>query len=72
MHFRSNVFEKMENRFFIWIDGEMENNMPLSLTIIMEKGDTSGCFVDSGKWFHRFKNRNNLHNVLINPLKIFG
>ena len=67
----------MEKRLSIWIDDEVERNMPLSQAIIMEKartifnhiqnekGDTSENFVASRGWFHRFKNRNNLHNIQI-------
>ena len=74
---RSNVIEEMEKRLSIWIDDEVERNMPLSQAIIMEKartifnhiqnekGDTSENFVASRGWFHRFKNRNNLHNIQI-------
>ena len=74
---RNNVIEEMEKRLFIWIDDEVERNMPLSEAIIMEKartifnhiqnekGDTSENFVASRGWFYRFKNRNNLHNIQI-------
>ena len=67
----------MEKRLSIWIDYEVECNMPLSQAIIMEKArtifihiqnekrDMSENIVASRGWFHRFKNRNNLHNVQI-------
>ncbi|XP_067142502.1 tigger transposable element-derived protein 1-like [Centruroides vittatus] len=67
----------MEKRLSIWIDDEVERNMPLSQAIIMEKArkifnhiqneksDTSENFVASRGWVNRFKNRNNLHNIQV-------
>ena len=34
---RNNVVEEMERRLSIWIDDEIERNLPLSQSIIMEK-----------------------------------
>ncbi|GFQ83467.1 hypothetical protein TNCT_30481 [Trichonephila clavata] len=34
---RSNIIEEMEKRLSIWIDDEIERNMPLSQSIIIEK-----------------------------------
>ncbi|KAK2578210.1 hypothetical protein KPH14_000944 [Odynerus spinipes] len=74
---RSSVIEEMEKRLSIWIDDEVERNMPLSQAIIMEKAitifnhiqnekvDSSETFVASRGWFHRLKNRNNPHNIRI-------
>ncbi|GFR15110.1 hypothetical protein TNCT_730261 [Trichonephila clavata] len=36
---RNNTIEEMKKRFSIWIDGEIERNMPLSQSIIMEKAE---------------------------------
>ncbi|CAK9801784.1 Tigger transposable element-derived protein 1 [Anthophora plagiata] len=67
----------MEKRLSIWIDDEIERNMPLNQSIIMEKArrifnyiqveasDISETFVASRGWFNRFKHRNNLHNIKI-------
>ncbi|CAK9816146.1 Tigger transposable element-derived protein 1 [Anthophora plagiata] len=74
---RNNIIEGMERRLSIWIDDEIERNMPLSQSIIMEKArrifnyiqveasDISETFVTSRGWFNRFKHRNNLHNIKI-------
>lgn len=74
---RNNIIEEMEKRLSIWIDDEIERNMPLSQSIIMEKArrifnyiqveasDISETFVASRGWFNRFKHRNNLHNIKI-------
>ena len=76
---RNNAIEEMEKRLSVWIDDEVERNMPLSQAIIMEKartifnhiqnekGDARKIenFVASRGWIHRFKNRNNFHNVQI-------
>ena len=74
---RNYTIEEMEKRLSIWIDDEIERNMPLSQAIIMEKakrifrhiqgetGDASETFVASRGWFNRFKHRNNLHNIQI-------
>lgn len=74
---RNYIIEEMEKRLSIWIDDEIERNMPLSQSIIMEKArrifnyiqteasDTSETFVASRGWFNRFKHRNNLHNIKI-------
>lgn len=74
---RNNIIEEMEKRLSIWIDDEIERNMPLSQSIIMEKArrifnyiqaeasDISKTFVASRGWFNRFKHRNNLHNIKI-------
>ena len=76
-HSRNNIIEEMEKRLSIWIDDEIERNMPLSQSIIMEKtrrifnhiqaeaSDISETFVASRGWFNRFKHRNNLHNIKI-------
>ncbi|XP_067132080.1 tigger transposable element-derived protein 1-like [Centruroides vittatus] len=67
----------MEKRLSLWIDDEVECNMPLSQAIVMEKarkifnhiqnekGDTSENFVTSRGWFNRFKNRNNFHDIQV-------
>ena len=74
---RNYTIEEMEKRLSIWIDDEIERNMPLSQAIIMEKakiifrhiqgetGDASETFVASRGWFNRFKHRNNLHRIQI-------
>ncbi|XP_035214767.1 tigger transposable element-derived protein 1-like, partial [Stegodyphus dumicola] len=74
---RNNIIEEMEKRLSIWIDDEIDRNMPLSQSIIMEKArrifyyiqaetiDKSETFVASRRWFNRFKHRNNLHNIKI-------
>lgn len=74
---RNNIIEEMEKRLSIWIDDEIERNLPLSQSIIMEKArrifnyiqveasDISETFVASRGWFNRFKHRNNLHNIKI-------
>ncbi|XP_015910267.1 tigger transposable element-derived protein 1-like [Parasteatoda tepidariorum] len=74
---RNNVIEEMEKRQSIWIDHEIERNMPLSQSIIMEKArrifnciqvevsDIRETFVASRGWFNRFKHRNNPHNIKI-------
>lgn len=74
---RNNIIEEMEKRLSIWIDDEIERNMPLSQSIIMEKArrifnyiqaeasDISETFVASRGWFNRFRHRNNLHNIKI-------
>ena len=74
---RNNIIEEMEKRLSIWIDDEIDRNMPLSQSIIMEKArrifnyiqaetiDKSETFVASRGWFNRFKHRNNLHNIKI-------
>ncbi|GFT85634.1 uncharacterized protein TNCV_4253471 [Trichonephila clavipes] len=62
----------MEKRLSIWIDNEIERNMPLSQSIIMEKVrrifnyiqvEASETFITSRGWFNRFKHRNNPHNI---------
>lgn len=75
--YRNNIIEEMEKRLSIWIDDEIERNMSLSQSIIMEKdrrifnyiqaeaSDISETFVVSRGWFNRFKHRNNLHNLNI-------
>ncbi|GFW73269.1 tigger transposable element-derived protein 1 [Trichonephila clavipes] len=60
----------MEKRLSIWIDDETERNVPLSLSIIMEKSRRlfiyiSETFVASRGRFNRFKHRNNIHNIKI-------
>lgn len=74
---RSNILEEMEKRLCIWIDDEIERNMPLSQKIIMQKAlsifnhienereDTSENFTASRGWFDNFKKRSNLHNIRI-------
>ncbi|XP_057651162.1 tigger transposable element-derived protein 1-like [Diorhabda carinulata] len=74
---RNNIIEEMEKRLSIWIDDEIDRNMQLSQSIIMEKArrifnyiqaetiDKSETFVASRGWFNRFKHRNNLHNIKI-------
>lgn len=66
---RNNTIEEMEKRLSIWIDDEIERNMPLSQSIIMEKArrifnyiqveasDTSETFVASRGWFNRLRSK---------------
>ena len=74
---RNNIIEEMEKRLSICIDNEIERNMPLSQSIIMEKArrifnyiqaeasDISETFVASLGWFNRFKHQSNLCNIKI-------
>ncbi|GFW17780.1 tigger transposable element-derived protein 1 [Trichonephila clavipes] len=76
-HSRNNIIEEMVKRLSMWIDEEIERNMPLSQSIIMEKArriftyiqaeasDIIETFIASRGWFNRFKHRNNLHNIKI-------
>ena len=41
---RNNITEEMEKRLSIWIDDEIERNMPLSQSIIMEKATQKKMF----------------------------
>ncbi|KAM4614096.1 tigger transposable element-derived protein 1-like [Discoglossus pictus] len=74
---RCYALEKMEKHLSIWIDDEIERNMPFSQAIITEKArsiyshiqsqtpDVTGSFTVSRGWFDHFKNRNNLYNIKI-------
>ncbi|CAH2306756.1 tigger transposable element-derived 1-like [Pelobates cultripes] len=74
---RSYALEEMEKRLSIWIDDELERNMPLSQAILMEKAksiyahrqskdpDEMENFAASRGWFGRFKKRYNLYNLKI-------
>ncbi|CAH2302071.1 tigger transposable element-derived 1-like [Pelobates cultripes] len=74
---RSYALEEMEKRLSIWIDDELERNMPLSQAILMEKAksifahiqsqdpDVMESFAASRGWFDCFKKRYNLYNLKI-------
>ncbi|CAH2327286.1 tigger transposable element-derived 1-like [Pelobates cultripes] len=76
-HSRSYALEEKEKRLSIWIDDELERNMPLSQAILMEKAksiyahvqsqdpDVMESFAASRGWFDRFKKRYNLYNLKI-------
>ncbi|CAH2276179.1 tigger transposable element-derived 1-like [Pelobates cultripes] len=74
---RSYALVEMEKRLSIWINDELERNMPLSQAILMEKAksiyahfqsqdpDVMESFAASRGWFDRFKKRYNLYNLKI-------
>ncbi|XP_066253832.1 tigger transposable element-derived protein 1-like [Euwallacea similis] len=46
---RSNILEEMEKRVCIWIDDEMERNLPLSQKIIMQKAINIFNHIQNGR-----------------------
>ncbi|CAH2316589.1 tigger transposable element-derived 1-like [Pelobates cultripes] len=74
---RSYALEEMEKRLSIWIDDELDRNMPLSQATLMEKPksiyahiqsqdpDVMESFAASRGWFDHFKKRYNLYNLKI-------
>ncbi|KAM4694315.1 tigger transposable element-derived protein 1-like [Discoglossus pictus] len=69
--------EEMETWLSIWIEEEIESNMPLSQAIIMDKArniyghipnqtpNVTKGFTARRGWFDSFKKRNNLYNIKI-------
>lgn len=76
---RSNAMEEMERLLKLWLDDQIQRNVPLSLSIIQEKakkihkeltcnmGESSNSetFNASWGWFRRFKIRAKLHNIKV-------
>ncbi|GFS28328.1 hypothetical protein NPIL_79191 [Nephila pilipes] len=76
-HSGSNLGKEMAKVPYIWLGHEAKRNMRLSEAIKMENtktifsniqnvlDDTSENSINNRGWFHRFKNRYNIHNIQI-------
>lgn len=76
---RSSILERMEKLLSVWIEDLNKKNTPLSQDLICTKakslyemlktkegeGSATPTFAASRGWFHRFKQRSNLHNIHI-------